>query len=449
MRVNTGIAICILFLFFCPATLCAQSTPIEPLMPSRVTVVDSNLLPAIPDVPQPVTIRLLDSAGIPVKADKDIELHIEAERGLSLGDDSLLIRKGQSSAQLMITKRTPGISGIRITQAQVPTTVFGGHFDLDFAPESNYQPAPPLNVLLTVSPGNWLVLGSKIGKIIAFLRDNNGNPVDAGQDVTISFPKVVGDVSPCCPLDVKIAKGQRVGETEVTSTTDVPHDDDLVADVSPPYAYGKPISTTTGLQIHFTSAPITARIIATPDNPETVFKPTIQVRVELIGQNKNLTATDQPRTFRLNAYPTGEGGGGRLEDQEITIREGSSSAQTTFVPYQEGITEINAEAGGPLKIEPGRVNFRYRWLAFLLIAGLGGAMGGIARQYARGRHSFMKYFWSAVAGIFVGSLAFVLAPMLVSIGLKPEYLQSVTKLFEGFAWGFFGGFNGPRLFKLI
>jgi hypothetical protein len=46
-------------------------------------------------------------------------------------------------------------------------------------------------------------------------------------------------------------------------------------------------------------------------------------------------------------------------------------------------------------------------------------------------------------------VTYLIAPLLVGLSLKPAGLENGSKIFEAFAWGFFGGGSGITLLGRI
>jgi hypothetical protein len=79
-----------------------------------------------------VDISLLDPAGRPTVADRDIELKVAAT-GAKLDADTVTIKKGQSSAAVNVTKEQPGVAELRV---EAPTTIKSATVPINvFAPK--------------------------------------------------------------------------------------------------------------------------------------------------------------------------------------------------------------------------------------------------------------------------------------------------------------------------
>ena len=150
------------------------------------------------------------------------------------------------------------------------------------------------------------------------------------------------------------------------------------------------------------------------------------------------------RTVVIHTEPTATGS---LATSDLTIRKGTSVAETAFVPYQEGVVTVGA-AAGLLPVEAAKLEFHYATLFFWLISALGGLVGGIVRYFRQTPRNLKKLFASIGAGIFLGVLVYVLAPFFV--GLEFKQFQNQSKILEAFIWGILGGATGATLiWKLV
>jgi hypothetical protein len=191
--------------------------------------------------------------------------------------------------------------------------------------------------------------------------------------------------------------------------------------------------------VEFVSPIVGLRLIADPSYAERVSRPKIALKIGLVDAQGNWIASDKDRTVLLRADPAT---GGVLGKAEITIPKGNSVAETTFVPSGEGKTTIKAVVREGLVVEPSEIEFKYASMYFWFLAALGGLIGGGVRNAIGTDHSAKRILLHCLGGAVTGLLTYLLLPLIISLSLKPANLQTSSKVFEAFVWGFIGGGSG-------
>jgi hypothetical protein len=381
--------------------------------------------------PAVVNIRLLGASGQPTAAEADIKFRVDTA-GAVVEHQAVTIPKGETSAQVVISKGTPGISDVRVEQSDVPAGGFKANAQIGFSPSNNYRPIGPISLWLSVQPSTKLKAGIETAKIIVRYIDSQKVSIPANQDILVSFPGLKDKIS---PHPLRIPSGAPFGEAdlsdnraEIIALNPVP---------SPPVSVMSDSST-----VEFVSPIVGLRLIADPAFAESVRHPKIALKVGLVDAQGNWIASDKDRTVLLQADPATAGVLGKTE---ITIPKGTSVTETTFVPSGEGTSTIKAVVGEGLLVEPAKIEFRNAYLYFWLLATVGGFIGGGVRNAMGTDHSFKRCIYHCFGGAVTGLLSYLLLPLIISLSLKPENLQTSSKVFEAFAWGFIGGGSGVAL----
>ncbi len=382
-----------------------------------------------------VNIRLLGAAGQPTAAETDVKFRIDAV-GAAVEHQTITIPKGATSGQVVVSKDAPGISDVRVEQTDVAAGGFKANAQIGFSPSDDYRPVGAISLWLSVQPNTKLKAGIETAKIIVRYIDSQKVSIPARQDILVSFPGLADKIT---PYPLRIPSGAPFGEADLTDNRAeiIP----LNPVPSPPVSVSSDSST-----VEFVSPIVGLRLIADPAYAERVRHPKIALKIGLEDAQGNWIASDKDRTVLLQVDPAT---GGVLEKAEITIPKGNSVAETTFVPSGEGTSTIKAIVGEGLLVEPAKIEFRNAYLYFWLIAALGGLIGGGVRNAIGSDHSPKRFLSHCFGGAVTGLLTYLLLPLIISLSLKPENLQTSSKVFEAFAWGFIGGGSGVALLGKI
>lgn len=396
-----------------------------PMMPARILL---SAPPSVQGTIGKLTVTLADTKGRPVAATSDMALRVSAT-GAKSDQDTVVIRKDQTSANFSISKDEPGVAEVRVEQTGAPTQGFAAAADIGFSPDLNsYKPLPPYKLWLTANATKLRAGIDAVNLVIRYV-DRNKTPLPAPRAYDISFPEESDKIA---PHPLRIRAGDPYGSARLSASE--PGIVNLNPVVSPPTALENDAN-----RVEFVSPIVGLRLIADPPQPRGVFRPTVAIKVGLLDGDKNWIASDKERTVVLQLDPPT---GGRLGKVELTIPKNQSVATTSFTPLQEGKVAIKAIVGEGLIVEPAEVEFRYATLYFLLMAMIGGACGGCVKQVATGERTWRKILGASVLGALTGVLFYFLAPLLVTVTLTPATLQNVSKVVEAFAWGFIGGVSG-------
>ncbi len=382
-----------------------------------------------------VAIRLLNAAGQPTAADADMKLHVDA-LGAVVDHQTITIPKGATSAQVGVSKERPGTSDIRVEQIDDPTGGFKANAQIGFLPSDTYTPVSPLSLWLSVQPNAKLKAGVETAKIIVRYIDSQKVSIPARRSIQVAFPGLADKIS---PYPLRIPSGAPFGEATLT---------DNRAEIIPLNPVpSPPISIISDANsVEFVSPIVGLRLIADPSYSERVRHPKIALKIGLVDVQGNWIASDKDRTVLLRVEPST---GGVLGKVEVTIPKGNSVAETTFAPAGEGKSTIKAIVGEGLIVEPAEIEFKYASPYFWLLAALGGLIGGGVRNAIGADHSIKKVLLQCGGGIVTGLLTYLLLPLIVSLSLKPVDLQTSSKVFEAFLWGFIGGGSGIALLGKI
>jgi len=382
-----------------------------------------------------VSIHLLDASGHPAVADSDIKLRAEAP-GVAVDRQTVTIPKGSGSAELGISKDKPGISSLRVEQTEVPTGGLQANSQISFLPAQSYTPVPPMSLWLSVQPATKFKAGLETATLIVRYVDSHKVSIPIRQDTSITFPGLTDKIS---PNPIHIASGEMFGEAnladprpEIVSLAPVPSPPQFIVSDSPTVEFVSPI--------------VGLRLIAERGYIEALRRPRIELKLGLLDGQGNWIASDKDRTILLRTEPST---GGVIGNVEITIPKGNSVAETTFLPSGEGKTTIKAVVGDNLVVEPTEIEFKYAYPYFWILAMLGGMIGGGVRNVLGAEHSLKTIAVHCIGGAATGWLTYLLLPLLVSLSLKPINLQTSSKVFEAFVWGFIGGGSGIAIIGRI
>jgi hypothetical protein len=380
-----------------------------------------------------VNIKLLDAKGQPIQAASDLKFTVKASEGQ--GQQTVVIRKGATSADVMVSKSAPGLSNIHVESADASTVGLSGNTQIGFTPGAGYSPVPPLSLLITVQPGVKLKAGVETARIIVRYVDNHKVPVPAQSAIKVGFPGV-GDLM--SPASVNIPAGELYGEATLSSSQ--PQLVALNPVASPPTSVDNQAGT-----VEFVSPIVATRVVPSQTYVKSVRHPRITLTVGFMDSQGNWISPDQDRTLILEVSPPSAG---ILTLSSITVPRGQSNVSTTFVPTQEGTAKIKAVSGDVVS-QDADFEFYYAASYFWLIAALGGLIGGGIRNALGSDHSTKTILVHVGGGVVIGVITYLVAPLLVGLSLKPAGLENSSKIFEAFAWGFFGGGSGITLLGRI
>lgn len=379
-----------------------------------------------------LNIKLLDEAGHPITATKDLKFNVKTSSG-QVDQQTVTIHKGDSSADVTVSKNAPGLSNIQVEGADNAAAGLAGGTQVGFTPSMGYTPVPPLSLLVTVQPATKLKAGVDTARVIVRYVDKSNVPVPAKTAIRVDFPGVSNMLT---PSSVSIPAGSLFGETDLAAKT--PQLVPLNAIASPPVAVNYATA-------EFVSPIVATRVIPDHSYVKSVKHPKINLAVGLIDDQGNWIASDQDRTLLLQVDPPSAG---TFSASSVTIPKGQSTANVFFTPLQEGQSKIKAVAGD-IASPDASFEFYYAALYFWLIAALGGMIGGGVRNALSDDHTVKKIIVHVAGGLVIGVLAYLVAPLLVALSLKPAGLENNSKIFEAFVWGFFGGGSGITLLGRI
>lgn len=417
-----------------PAILLTAAGPLlaqAPSGPAKIAVGAPLMAPM--STPSKVDITLQDARGKPAAADRDIQLRV-FKPGVT-APEIVTVLKGSSSAQVSVVGKHAGLGEVSVEPVNTTSHILSATSEIGFAPEQAYTPVLPLNLTLSVSPRSQLFAGADTGKVVARLLDSRGIPTAATHDISVMFPEVSEWLEPHM---LRIAAGSAVGSVTISSSAAGKLV--LAPVVEPPSFRGSPIGTQR-LDIEFVNQIVALRLLADPRYAKAFSRPEFTVKAGLIDAQGNWIASDNDRTIVLRVEPPAAG---RLREGELTIKRGTSVAQTSYMPNDEGVAKLSALGSG-LQVQDDQIHFSYAWTYFIMFAALFGFFGGVTKQALKGKWDLKQFIIGAVVGTACGVLAYVLAPLIVTLSFKPEQLKNASKLFEAIAWGFVGGGGGPAL----
>lgn len=378
-----------------------------------------------------LNIRLLDATGHPFTATKDLKFNVKTSAG-QLDQQTVVIHKGENTANLSVSKNTPGLANVQVEAADNAAAGLSGGTQVGFT-STGYTPVPPLSLLITVQPATKLKAGVDTAKVIVRYVDKSNVPVPAKTPIKIDFPGVSNMLT---PSSVSIPAGSLFGEADLASTS--PQLVPLNAVASPPIAANNATA-------EFVSPIVATRVIPDHSYVKSIRHSKVSLAVGLVDDQGNWISSDQDRTLLLQVDPPSAGA---FTASSVTIPKGQSTATVMYTPLQEGVAKIKAMAGD-IPSPDASFEFRYAAIYFWLIAALGGLIGGGVRNALGDDHTVKKIIVHVGGGLVVGVLAYLVAPLLIAVSLKPAGLENNSEIFEAFVWGFFGGGSGVTILGRI
>jgi hypothetical protein len=379
-----------------------------------------------------LNIKLLDAKGQPIQATSDLKFTVKASEGQS--QQTVVIHKGDTSADVAVSKSAPGLSNFHVESADPSAIGLAGNTQIGFTPESGYHPVPPLSLLLTVQPGVKLITGEPARVIVRYV-DSHKVPIPAQSAIKVGFPGLGELMS---PASVNIPAGELYGEATLSSSQ--PQLVSLNPVASPPISVDNQAST-----VEFVSPIVATRVVLSQTYVKAIRHPRITLTVGFMDSQGNWIAPDQDRVLILQVDPPSAG---MLALSSITVPKGQQSVSTTFVATQEGTSKIKAVSRDVVSEDSG-FEFHYGAVYFWLIAAVGGLIGGGVRNALGSDHSVKKIVVHLAGGLMIGVVTYLIAPLLVGLSLKPAGLENGSKIFEAFAWGFLGGGSGITILARI
>jgi hypothetical protein len=379
-----------------------------------------------------LNIKLLDAKGQPIQASSDLKFTVKASEGQ--GQQTVVIHKGDTSADVAVSKSAPGLADFHVESAGASTMGLAGSTQIGFIPQSGYRPVPPLSLLLTVQPGVKLKAGETARVIVRYV-DSHRIPVPAQSAIKVGFPGLGVLLS---PASVNIPAGELYGEAALSSPQ--PQLISLNPVASPPTSVDNQAGT-----VEFVSPIVATRVVLSQPYVKSVRHPRITLTVGFMDSQGNWIAPDQDRVLILQVDPPSAG---VLGVSSITVPKGQLNVSTTFVATEEGTSKIKAVSGDVVSQDAG-FEFYYGAIYFWFIAAIGGLIGGGVRNALGSDHSVKKIVVHLGGGLVIGVITYLIAPLLVGLSLKPAGLENGSKIFEAFAWGFLGGGSGITLLGRI
>jgi hypothetical protein len=162
--------------------------------------------------------------------------------------------------------------------------------------------------------------------------------------------------------------------------------------------------------------------------------------VRLLDNNGKVVATDNPLTVSF----TIDKGRGKLQDNEVTIPEGSCGCRTKFNPTMTGIVEISASAPNILsRSVPIKVTFP---VMLMLLSVFGGLIGGLIKLLSTLPRKKDFNRWTVLFGIVTGPLLYW-AITFGAISLFPDI--NALNLLSAFFISVIGGWSGTSVFSFF
>ncbi|HET6840568.1 MAG TPA: hypothetical protein VFK06_02625 [Candidatus Angelobacter sp.] len=381
-------------------------------------------------------VKLVDTQGHPVTSNSDIKLQVNAP-GAQLDRQVVIIRRGSSSAEVNISKQQPGISSINVQQVETPGLGLAAATEVGLASDESYKPVPPLSLWVSVQPqAAKFKAGLETATIIVRWRDSHKFTIPAQRDIKVAFPGVENALS---SGQISMARGDPYAEAKLMESQPQVVSLDPVS--NPPMSIFSDTNS-----VEFVSPIAALKLIPDHSYLKAVRHPSIKVKIGLFDGLGNLIASDHDRTIVLQVDPPSAG---TLSSSDVTIAQGQKVVEATFIPTTEGKVTIKALTGEMLAIQNADIEFYYAAAYFWMIAALGGLIGGAVKNVLGADHSRKTIVSEVGGGLAVGVLAYVLAPLLIALSLKPAGLENGSKIFEAFFWGFFGGGMGVALLRKI
>lgn len=379
-----------------------------------------------------VNVKLVDAAGNPIKAESNLSFRVNAANGAQLSQQELVIPKGQSSANLTVSRVAPGISSIQVQQSGAEGGGLSATTQIGSTASQDYTPVPPFSLALSITPGNKLKAGIETAKIIIRMLDANKMTVPAMKDIKVAFPGLENLLT---PPQISLSKGELYAEANLVSAQ--PQSITLNPLVFPTMPVQADAST-----IDFVSPILGIAVTSAEPFVKSVRRRSITINVTLKDAHGDPINSDRDRSVLLNVSPAAAG---ILQNANLTIPQGKPNVSTTFTPLQEGQASILISTGERLDIQNATQEFHYAAIYFWLIAAIGGVIGGIIRNALGTNHSPKTIALHLAGGVFTGVVAYLVAPLLVALSLKPAGLENSSKIFEAFVWGVLGGGSGVHL----
>jgi hypothetical protein len=386
-------------------------------------------------------VTLVSATGVPVAAESDIPFKISGS-GFKTAETGVL-RRGETSLTVPFTATAPGLADIEVSPSNGANDGTSVTYFVSITDDGGYKPEGPLSIELRVVPEPPLRSGQGIPRILATLLDKTRTPVSASTAIAVAFPEFqFRELLETHPLI--IPKDAKYGEVRLRVAGAGTFTSRPV--VTPNLLQGSKLSAgpdPMGFTVLGDIAgwrPFTLRPVLTG-----VFIPEVPVSIALVGQEGRDVQADTDLTAVLTVDPPEAG---YLDQNRVTVRRGMKEAPVVYTPLREGSGTIRIEPTG-LPGQSLEITFRYALLAFILVALVGGAAGGFIRRLRQDRKGVSGYVQDIVVGSVVGVLAFVLAPLVVSVGFKPPELQNGSKFLEALTWGFIGGAVGPAMFDSL
>ena len=379
-----------------------------------------------------VNVKLVDAAGNPIKAESNLSFHVNAANGAQLSQQEVVIPKGQSSADITVSKIAPGISNIQVQQTGAQGGGLSAGTQIGSTPGQDYAPVPPFSLAMGISPGTKLKAGIETAKIIIRMLDSNKMTVPAMNDIKVAFPGLENLLS---PPQISMSKGALYAEANLVSAQ--PQSLTLSPLVFPTMPVLADAST-----VEFVSPILGIAVTSAEPFVKSVHRRSIVINVTLRDAHGDPINSDRDRSVLLNVSPAAAG---ILQNANLTIPQGKPGVSTMFTPLQEGQASILISTGDRLDIQNATQEFHYAAMYFWLIAAIGGVIGGIIRNALGTNHSPKTIALHLAGGVFTGVVAYLVAPLLVALSLKPAGLENSSKIFEAFVWGVLGGGSGVHL----
>jgi len=190
-----------------------QHMPYAPLPAARLDIVAP---PGDSAANQTIGLKLVAADGRPVAAQSDIHLRTTASNA-SLDKSEVVIEKGATSAEVTVSKTTPGIAEFSVEQVGGVTSAFSGSTQISFASDGTFVPKAPFVISLSVSPNTRLRTGLDTGTVVARLVDADQREFAARRTYTITFPELTGQVV-LDPASLTILAGKSFGTLRVSAS---------------------------------------------------------------------------------------------------------------------------------------------------------------------------------------------------------------------------------------
>jgi hypothetical protein len=291
------------------------------------------------------------------------------------------------------------------------------------------KPAEEFGLILTHQIRRYLADGKDTAVIGAFLV---GGVNEYAEDIQVILNSDMGRI---ISIPLKIHKGEDTAEASLTS--------DQVGTATVKYIKSNPhiqLRSNNEMKISFAPPITTLELQASP--PEISLLEKADLIVRLLGGNKTLVATDEPKQIDVAILA----GSGEVSSNVIVIANNSASAHTAFIPTRRGLVKICASTPNLLT---GTVEIMVTIPVVLICCSLMGALlGGIAACLVAPARRQHKPGWgvrisvSLIAGFtfyYFGILGF-LSHITPVIGLNPVGAIVLSIV---------GGWLGSEVFELV